>query len=119
MTTTALVQELKQADQDFEWFPTTPEIIQRIADDIDDGHPLSRTHLASILGAPVDRPVVTETTALGAAYLAGLKAGICPAPQEFQKTWALERRFTPAMDDRTRNAKYTRWGRAVAATMSV
>jgi glycerol kinase len=75
--------------------------------------------LSDILGAPVDRPVVTETTALGAAYLAGLKAGICPAPQEFQKTWALERRFTPAMDDRTRNAKYTRWGRAVAATMTV
>jgi len=75
--------------------------------------------LSDILGAPVDRPVVTETTALGAAYLAGLKAGLCPAPAEFQKTWALERRFTPAMDDRTRNAKYARWGRAVAATMTV
>ncbi|ESW60130.1 MAG: glycerol kinase [Rhodobacter sp. CACIA14H1] len=75
--------------------------------------------LSDILGAPVDRPVVTETTALGAAYLAGLKAGLCPAPAEFQKSWALERRFTPAMDDRTRNAKYARWGRAVAATMAV
>ncbi|MCZ8335546.1 MAG: glycerol kinase GlpK [Rhodobacteraceae bacterium] len=75
--------------------------------------------LSDILGAPVDRPVVTETTALGAAYLAGLKAGLCPPPAEFQKTWALERRFTPAMDDRTRAAKYARWGRAVAATMTV
>jgi glycerol kinase len=75
--------------------------------------------LSDILGAPVDRPVVTETTALGAAYLAGLKAGLCPAPAEFQKTWALERRFTPAMDAATRDAKYTRWGRAVAATMTV
>ncbi|WP_103256382.1 glycerol kinase GlpK [Tabrizicola aquatica] len=75
--------------------------------------------LSDILGAPVDRPVVTETTALGAAYLAGLKAGICPAPAEFQKSWALERRFTPAMDAATRDAKYARWGRAVAATMSV
>jgi glycerol kinase len=75
--------------------------------------------LSDILGAPVDRPVVTETTALGAAYLAGLKAGLCPPPAEFQKSWALERRFTPAMDDRTRNAKYARWGRAVAATMTV
>ena len=75
--------------------------------------------LSDILGAPVDRPVVTETTALGAAYLAGLKAGLCPAPDDFQKTWALERRFTPAMDDRTRNAKYARWGRAIAATMTV
>ncbi len=75
--------------------------------------------LSDILGAPVDRPVVTETTALGAAYLAGLRAGICPAPEEFQKSWALERRFTPAMDAATRDAKYARWGRAVAATMGV
>ena len=75
--------------------------------------------LSDILGAPVDRPVVTETTALGAAYLAGLRAGLCPAPAEFQRSWALERRFTPAMDTATRDAKYARWGRAVAATMSV
>lgn len=75
--------------------------------------------LSDILGAPVDRPVVTETTALGAAYLAGLQAGIYPQPDEFQKSWALERRFTPAMDPATRDAKYARWGRAVAATMAV
>ena len=75
--------------------------------------------LADILGAPVDRPVVTETTALGAAYLAGLKAGICPDPVAFQHSWALERRFSPAMDAETRDRKYARWGRAVAATMSV
>ena len=75
--------------------------------------------LSDILGAPVDRPVVTETTALGAAYLAGLRAGLCPPPAEFQHSWALERRFTPAMDAATRDAKYARWGRAVAATMSV
>ena len=75
--------------------------------------------LADILGAPVDRPVVTETTALGAAYLAGLQAGICPAPEEFQKSWALQRRFAPDMDPELRAAKYGRWGRAVAATMTV
>jgi glycerol kinase len=75
--------------------------------------------LSDILGAPVDRPVVTETTALGAAYLAGLRAGICPPPEEFAKGWALERRFDPAMAAATRDAKYARWGRAVAATMSV
>ncbi|MEY4984634.1 MAG: glycerol kinase [Pseudomonadota bacterium] len=74
--------------------------------------------LSDILGAPVDRPVVTETTALGAAYLAGLQAGLCPAPEEFAKGWALERRFTPAMDAGTRDAKYARWTRAVQATMS-
>ncbi|WP_431300872.1 glycerol kinase GlpK [Tabrizicola sp. BL-A-41-H6] len=75
--------------------------------------------LSDILGAPVDRPKVTETTALGAAYLAGMQAGVCGTPVEFAKSWALDRRFTPAMDEAIRTAKYARWGRAVAATMSV
>ena len=75
--------------------------------------------LSDILGAPVDRPVVTETTALGAAFLAGMQAGICPGPEEFAKNWALERRFTPTMGSDLRGAKYARWGRAVAATMMV
>ena len=75
--------------------------------------------LSDILGAPVDRPVVTETTALGAAFLAGMQAGICPGPDEFAKNWALERRFTPAMESDLRASKYARWGRAVAATMMV
>ena len=75
--------------------------------------------LADILGAPVDRPQVTETTALGAAWLAGMQAGVCPGPEEFAKGWALERRFVPGMDAALRDAKYARWGRAVAATMTV
>ncbi|EEW26665.1 glycerol kinase GlpK [Rhodobacter ferrooxidans] len=75
--------------------------------------------LADILGAPVDRPQVTETTALGAAWLAGLQAGICPGPEKFAQSWALERRFTPAMPPDIRAAKYARWQRAVAATVSV
>ena len=75
--------------------------------------------LSDIIGAPVDRPKVTETTALGAAFLAGMQAGICGGPEEFARNWALDRRFEPAMDAATRDAKYARWGRAVAATMSV
>ena len=75
--------------------------------------------LSDIIGAPVDRPVVTETTALGAAFLAGMQAGVCGGPEEFAKTWALDRRFAPAMDEGSRDVKYARWGRAVAATMSV
>ncbi len=75
--------------------------------------------LSDIIGAPVDRPQVTETTALGAAWLAGMEAGIYPEMAEFSKGWALEKRFTPAMDAATRDAKYARWGRAVAATMMV
>jgi glycerol kinase len=74
--------------------------------------------LADILGAPVDRPVVTETTALGAAYLAGFGAGICPAPAEIARNWALDRRFEPEMPLATRNSRYQGWSRAVAATMA-
>ena len=75
--------------------------------------------LSDILGAPVDRPQVTETTTLGAAWLAGMHVGLYPGPAEFSKNWALERRFTPAMDLATRDARYNRWRRAVAATMAV
>ena len=73
--------------------------------------------LADILGAAVDRPVVTETTALGAAYLAGLQSGICPEPARFAETWVLERRFDPVMSADRRATKYAGWGRAVAATL--
>ena len=75
--------------------------------------------LSDIIGAPVDRPKVTETTALGAAYLAAMQARVIGGPEEFAKSWALDRRFTPQMDAATRAAKYARWGKAVTATMSV
>jgi glycerol kinase len=74
--------------------------------------------LADIIGAPVDRPVVTETTALGAAYLAGLQVGLCPEPADFSKSWELERRFAPEMAEDERSALYSRWQKAVAATMA-
>ncbi len=73
--------------------------------------------LADILGAPVDRPVVTETTALGAAWLAGWRAGLCGGPEAFAAQWALQRRFAPAMAEDDRAARYARWQRAVQATM--
>jgi glycerol kinase len=73
--------------------------------------------LADIIGAPVDRPVTPETTALGAAYLAGLARGLCPEPAEFGRTWALDRRFEPTMLKADADARYARWQRAVAATM--
>ena len=75
--------------------------------------------LSDILGAPVDRPKVTETTALGAAFLAGMQAGVTGGPEDFAKSWALDRRFTPQMAADIRDARYARWGKAVAATMSV
>jgi glycerol kinase len=75
--------------------------------------------LSDIIGAPVDRPLVRETTAVGAAWLAGMRAGVCPGRDEFAATWALDRRFTPAMAAGTRAEKYARWRRAVAATIGV
>ena len=74
--------------------------------------------LADILGAPVDRPEVLETTALGAAWLAGMRAGVYPGQAEFAANWALERRFDPAMDAATRDAKYAVWKDAVSRTLS-
>jgi glycerol kinase len=75
--------------------------------------------LADILGAPVDRPRVLETTALGAAWLAGMRAGVYPGPAEFARTWALDRRFEPAMDAGVREEKYAGWRDAVARTLSL
>lgn len=75
--------------------------------------------LADVLGAAVDRPVVTETTALGAAFLAALQAGLVASPAEFASRWAQERRFTPAMPEADRAARVARWGRAVQATLAV
>jgi glycerol kinase len=72
--------------------------------------------LSDQLAAPVDRPRVLETTALGAAYLAGLQADLCPEPEEFAQNWALERRFAPAQDRATADALYGRWQDAVRRT---
>jgi glycerol kinase len=74
--------------------------------------------LADILGAPVDRPPFLETTALGAAYLAGYKAGVCPAPETFAKSWACERRFVPRLPDAERQDKWAGWQDAVRRTRS-
>lgn len=74
--------------------------------------------LADILDAPVDRPQNLETTALGAAYLAGLKAGIYGAPATFAKSWKRGRRFMPKMTAADRSAKLAGWHEAVGRTLS-
>ncbi|WP_407492142.1 glycerol kinase GlpK [Pseudooceanicola sp. MF1-13] len=74
--------------------------------------------LADILGAPVDRPEVLETTAKGVAWLAGWQAGIMPGPEEFASAWAKERTFEPQMDPALRDQKYAAWKRAVAAAQA-
>jgi glycerol kinase len=73
--------------------------------------------LADILGSPVDRPVVLETTAVGAAYLAGLAAGVCPGLEDFARTWQRERRFEPRMEPQMRARKWAGWQDAVRRTL--
>jgi glycerol kinase len=74
--------------------------------------------LADMLAAPVDRPAVLETTAVGTAYLAGYQAGVCPDPAGFAASWRLERRFEPRMDAATRSRKWIGWQDAVRRTRS-
>ena len=77
----------------------------------------SMQFLSDIIGAPVDRPKVLETTALGAAWLAGMKAGVYPAQAGFAQNWALDRRFEPQMDEQTRDRRYAGWKDAVRRTL--
>ena len=74
--------------------------------------------LADILDAPVDRPTILETTALGAAWLAGSRAGVWPDAKRFAARWALDRRFEPAMDAATRKRKRAGWAEAVRRTLT-
>jgi len=73
--------------------------------------------LSDIIDATVDRPRVLETTAMGAAWLAGQETGFYPDQAGFAANWVLDKTFTPAMDSETRNRKYDDWKRAVAATL--
>jgi len=74
--------------------------------------------LADLLDAPVDRPMIQETTALGAAYLAGLQAGVYPEPEKFADNWRLEHRFRPVMSAATRERKLKGWARAVKGVLA-
>jgi len=69
--------------------------------------------LADTVGAPVERPKVTETTALGAAFLAGLHAGLWPSLEALSATWALDRAFRPAEGAASRDRRYAGWQDAV------
>jgi glycerol kinase len=69
--------------------------------------------LADMLGVPVERPVVTETTAMGAAYLAGMATGVFPGLDALAAFWQRDRRFEPAMSADERDARYAGWRDAV------
>jgi glycerol kinase len=74
--------------------------------------------IADILPARVERPSSLETTAWGAAYVAGLSRGLCPPPPEMTARWAVERRFAPAMDANEREERHAGWKRAVAGVLA-
>ena len=75
--------------------------------------------LSDILGAPVDRPVVAESTAKGAAWLAGMQIGAYPDMAGFAATWEKESQFSPAKDDAWRDARYSGWKKAIHATLAM
>jgi glycerol kinase len=68
---------------------------------------------ADILGAPVVRPKVTETTALGAAYLAGLAVDYWKSTDDVKANWEIERKFDPHMSDKDRDHRRSRWSEAL------
>lgn len=74
--------------------------------------------LADMLNAPIDRPIITETTALGAAWLAGSFANVWPDKKEFAANWQEEKRFNPKMSEDLRHKKYSNWLDAVDRTLS-
>ena len=74
--------------------------------------------LSDILGATIDRPEILETTALGVAWLAGMKAGFYPSKEEFSKNWILEKRFDCKMNNETRTKLYNGWIDAVERTVT-
>jgi glycerol kinase len=74
--------------------------------------------LANILQAPVDRPVIAETTALGAAWLAGSRAGVWPDRAGFAASWQLESNFVPQMSVEDRDLKVAGWNKAVRRVLS-
>src|SRR5690606_31395638 len=73
---------------------------------------------ADLLNVPVARPVVSETTALGAAYLAGLAVGYWKDTSDVSKNWALDKQFTPNLPSETRSKLFRRWKKAVERSLA-
>ncbi len=70
---------------------------------------------SGLLNVPVERPIISETTALGAAYLAGLAVGYWESQEEISKLWAVEKKFEPEMEEQERKDLYNGWKKAVQA----
>ncbi|MBV1887366.1 MAG: glycerol kinase, partial [Parvibaculaceae bacterium] len=74
-------------------------------------------NLSDIIGRSVERPVITETTVLGAAYLAGLQVGFYDSLTGISKNWQCDARFDPAMAETEQSARYGRWKEAVGRVL--
>ena len=74
--------------------------------------------LSDIIGAPVDRPEVLETTALGVAWLAGMRAGVYPDQSGFTESWNVQKQFLPQMDETTRDRRFAAWQDAIRRTLT-
>jgi glycerol kinase len=74
---------------------------------------------ADILGVPVSKPVVAETTALGAAYAAGLGVGFWESTDDMRQNWQEDKRWEPSWSDDQREEGYTRWKDAVQRTLGL
>jgi glycerol kinase len=81
------------------------------------GNELLMQFQADVLGVPVIRPEVTETTALGAAYAAGLATGFWADQDELKKRWAEDKRWEPQMEEADREKEYARWKKAVQRSL--
>ena len=75
--------------------------------------------LADILGTTVDRPHNVESTAIGAAWLAGQKVGLYGSMQTFSQEWHLGRQFEQQMDSNEADRLYSKWQQAVASTINM
>ncbi len=99
-----------------DWAPTAGSVLR-----VDGGMVASdwtMQRLADLMSAPVDRPTMLETTALGAAWLAGRQSGVWPDEAGFAANWQRDRRFEPAMDETTRATRLAGWRDAVKRTLT-
>jgi glycerol kinase len=112
-----LLEAMYKDRQNRDWQQTTENTVLRV-----DGGMVANNwtmqFLADILDAPVDRPMVLETTAVGAAYLAGLHQGIFAEPEKFATTWRLDRQFLPTLSKEVQERKYAGWKDAVRRTLT-
>lgn len=112
-----LLEAMHKDRQNRDWQQSTENTVLRV-----DGGMVANNwtmqFLADILDAPVDRPMVLETTAVGAAYLAGLRQGIFDEPEKFATTWRLDRQFLPTLSKEVQERKYAGWKDAVRRTLT-